>query len=62
LCFNANTTKKQIFVEKQRAELTLDLALMKEKEGKVVEAATILQEVQVGFSPLGVILRSTLPK
>jgi len=42
-----SVTEGKIFVEKQRAALTLQLALIKEKEGKIVEAATILQEVQV---------------
>lgn len=37
----------QIFVELERARLTRTLAEMKEKEGKLAEAAEILQEVQV---------------
>ncbi len=37
----------QIFVELERARLTKTLAEMKEKEGKISEAADILQEVQV---------------
>ncbi|KFH15325.1 putative 26s proteasome subunit p55, partial [Toxoplasma gondii MAS] len=36
----------QIFVEVERARLVLMLAEMKEAEGKIDEAATILQEVQ----------------
>lgn len=37
----------QIYVEIERARLTRKLALMKEDEGKVKEAAEILQEVAV---------------
>ncbi|PHJ24074.1 26s proteasome subunit p55, partial [Cystoisospora suis] len=37
----------EIFVEVERARLVLMLAEMKEAEGKIDEAATILQEVQV---------------
>jgi len=37
----------RIFVEKQRARLVLKLAHIREKEGKISEAAKILQEVQV---------------
>eukprot|EP01125_Pyxidicula_operculata_P002142 TRINITY_DN12080_c0_g1_i1.p1 TRINITY_DN12080_c0_g1~~TRINITY_DN12080_c0_g1_i1.p1 ORF type:complete len:446 (-),score=123.86 TRINITY_DN12080_c0_g1_i1:9-1346(-) len=40
-------TEGKMFVEKQRARLTLKLALIREKEGKIAEAAKILQEVQV---------------
>jgi len=40
-------TEGKIFVEKQRARLTLKLALIREKEGKIAEAAKIIQEVQV---------------
>lgn len=40
-------TEGKIFVEKQGARLTMILAQIKEQEGKAVEAATILQEVQV---------------
>jgi len=40
-------TEGKIFVEKQRARLTLMLAHIREKEGKIAEAATILQEIQV---------------
>jgi 26S proteasome regulatory subunit N5 len=37
----------KIFVEKQSARLTMILAKIRESEGKVAEAASILQEVQV---------------
>lgn len=37
----------QIFVEIERARLTKQLAKLKEEEGKVDEAAEILQEVAV---------------
>ena len=37
----------QIYVEIERARLTRKLALMKEDEGKIKEAAEILQEVAV---------------
>jgi len=40
-------TDGKIFVEKQRARLTLILAHIREKENNVVEAANLLQEVQV---------------
>ncbi|CAG0893715.1 unnamed protein product [Cyprideis torosa] len=40
-------TEGKIYVEVERARLTLKLALMKEAEGKVKEAAEILQELQV---------------
>jgi len=40
-------TEGKIFVEKQRARLTLKLALILESEGKIAEAAKIIQEVQV---------------
>jgi len=40
-------TEGKIFVEKQRARLVLKLAHLKEKEGKIAEAAKIIQEVQV---------------
>jgi len=40
-------TEGKIFVEKQRARLTLKLAKIRESEGKIVEAAKIIQEVQV---------------
>ncbi|EPR62728.1 26s proteasome subunit p55, putative [Toxoplasma gondii ME49] len=40
-------TEGKIFVEVERARLVLMLAEMKEAEGKIDEAATILQEVQV---------------
>jgi hypothetical protein len=37
----------QIFVEIERARLTRQLAKLKEEEGKIDEAAEILQEVAV---------------
>ena len=37
----------KIYVEVERARLTLKLALMKEKDGQIEEAANILQELQV---------------
>uniref|UniRef100_A0A6B2L4N2 PCI domain-containing protein n=1 Tax=Arcella intermedia TaxID=1963864 RepID=A0A6B2L4N2_9EUKA len=40
-------TEGKIFVEKQRARLTMTLAHIREKEGKIAEAAKIIQEVQV---------------
>merc|ERR1711934_834978 len=40
-------TEGKIFVEMERAEVTKRLAKMKEEEGKLSEAASILQEVQV---------------
>jgi len=40
-------TEGKIFVEKQRARLTLKLAQIRESEGKIAEAAKIIQEVQV---------------
>jgi len=40
-------TEGRIFVEKQRARLVLKLAHIRESEGKVAEAAKLLQEVQV---------------
>lgn len=40
-------TAGKIYVEIERARLTHRLALMKEKEGNITEAATILQELQV---------------
>ncbi|XP_054155179.1 26S proteasome non-ATPase regulatory subunit 12-like [Oppia nitens] len=40
-------TAGKIYVEVERARLTLKLALMKEKEEKIEEAADILQELQV---------------
>lgn len=40
-------TEGKIFVEVERARLTRKLAEIKEKEGKVKEAADILQELQV---------------
>ncbi len=41
----------QIFVEIERARLTKQLAKLKEEEGKVDEAAEILQEVAVVSTP-----------
>ena len=41
----------QIFVEIERARLTKQLAKLKEEEGKVDEAAEILQEVAVVSLP-----------
>ncbi|RWS00200.1 26S proteasome non-ATPase regulatory subunit 12-like protein, partial [Dinothrombium tinctorium] len=40
-------TAGKIYVEVERARLTHKLALIKEQEGKINEAATILQELQV---------------
>lgn len=40
-------TDGRIFVEKQRARLVLKLAHIRESEGKIAEAAKLLQEVQV---------------
>lgn len=37
----------QIYVEVERAHLTLELAKMKEEEGDIEEAARVLQELQV---------------
>lgn len=42
-----SVTEGKIFVEKQRARLTVKLAKIREDEGRISEAATILQEVQV---------------
>ena len=42
----------QIFVEIERARLTKQLARLKEEEGKVDEAAEILQEVAVVSQPV----------
>ena len=40
-------TAGKIYVEVERARLTHKLALMKEQEGDIAEAATVLQELQV---------------
>lgn len=40
-------TEGKIFLEKQGARLTLILAKIREGEGKIAEAASILQEIQV---------------
>ncbi|XP_014674094.1 PREDICTED: 26S proteasome non-ATPase regulatory subunit 12-like [Priapulus caudatus] len=40
-------TKGKIYVEIERARLTHKLAMIKEKEGNIADAATILQELQV---------------
>ncbi|UYV71719.1 PSMD12, partial [Cordylochernes scorpioides] len=40
-------TAGKIYVEVERARLTHKLSIMKEKEGKIVEAAGIMQELQV---------------
>lgn len=40
-------TAGKIYVEVERARLTHKLAMMKEAEGDITEAATILQELQV---------------
>ena len=37
----------QIYVEVERARLTLDLAKIKEDQGDIAGAATILQDLQV---------------
>lgn len=39
----------QIYVEVERAQLTLELAKMKEDEGDIEEAARVLQELQVSL-------------
>jgi 26S proteasome regulatory subunit N5 len=39
----------KIYVEVERARLTKILAAIKEKEGKIAEAADIMQEIQVGL-------------
>lgn len=46
-CFNRTITEGKIYVEVERARLTHKLAMMKEAEGDITEAATILQELQV---------------
>lgn len=38
----------QIYVEVPRARLTMELAKIKESQGDTAEAATVLQELQVG--------------
>ena len=43
----------QIYVEVERAHLTLELAKMKEEEGDIEEAARVLQELQVSMSRSG---------
>lgn len=40
----------QIYVEIERARLTKTLACIKEKNGEVKEAASILQELQVSHN------------
>lgn len=47
LIFLRTVTAGKIYVEVERARLTHQLAMMKEAEGDVTEAATILQELQV---------------
>jgi len=42
-----SVTEGKIYVEVERARLTLKLARMKEAKGDIVEAANILQELQV---------------
>lgn len=42
-----NATEYQIYVEVERARVTRLLAQIKEDEGKINEAADILQELQV---------------
>lgn len=42
-----NVTEGKIYVEVERARLTHKLAKMKEEEGNIVEAADIIQELQV---------------
>lgn len=37
----------QIYVEVPRARLTMELAKIKESQGNIVEAADVLQELQV---------------
>lgn len=44
----------QIFVEIERARLTRRLAIMRESEGKIAEAADIMQEVPVVSGGLAV--------
>ena len=42
-------TAGKIYVENERARLTRTLAEMREAEGDITEAATVLQELQVGL-------------
>ncbi|KDR19074.1 26S proteasome non-ATPase regulatory subunit 12 [Zootermopsis nevadensis] len=42
-----NVTEGKIYVEVERARLTHKLAKMKEEEGNIIEAANIIQELQV---------------
>ena len=44
---NAECQFCQIYVEVERARLTLDLAKIKEEQGDITGAATILQDLQV---------------
>ena len=41
-------TAGKIYVENERARLTKILADIREAEGNITEAATVLQELQVG--------------
>lgn len=43
-------TEGKIYVEVERARITYKLALMWEKEGKVTEAAEVLQDLQACLS------------
>ena len=45
--FHRTVTAGKIYVEVERARLTLKLSAMKEQDGDVNEAANILQELQV---------------
>jgi 26S proteasome regulatory subunit N5 len=42
-----DVTEGKIYVEVERARLTKELAKMKEEEGNIIEAANILQDLQV---------------
>jgi len=47
LSFMESYFSVQIYVEVERARLTLDLAKIKEEQGDIAGAATILQDLQV---------------
>ena len=49
ICYNLSlcVCVAQIYVEVERARLTLDLAKIKEEQGDIAGAATILQDLQV---------------
>ena len=58
-CLKPGDCDLQIFVEIERARLTKQLARLREQEGKIDEAADILQEVAVVRTKLGTPLVST---